>query len=88
MSIYAEAFTFLNSAEQKSLFVLRNSPNIRTSTIGKLDEFAVVNPGSTIVSFEKTTDDKIDIPKLSTKNKLKPKNDYLPKLEELCDLYE
>lgn len=62
MSTYAEVFTFLNSAEQKSLFVPRNSPNIRKSTLSKLEESALVNPGSTIVlSFGKTTDDKIDV---------------------------
>lgn len=62
MSTYAEVFTFLNSAEQKSLFVPRNCPNIRTSTLGKLEEFALVYPGSTIfVSLDKTTDEKIDI---------------------------
>lgn len=36
----------LNSAEQKSLFEARNSPTINESTLGKLAEFALLNPCS------------------------------------------
>lgn len=41
-----EVLTFLNSAEQKSLFDAKNSPSIIMSILGKLALFALVNPCS------------------------------------------
>lgn len=43
---YRKAFTFRNSAEQKSLFYARNSPNINKSIMGKLKLFAWMDNSS------------------------------------------